>query len=214
MDHGFCQNLTQKSNLRLTTPYNKVRQELLMTLESLKFDLPNSNYMVIMRRWSWRANHPHIHTYTHTQSLLHQGAQFSSEGQSFEAVTISFLTETAVVGGVTKWESPNTIFYIAGHWNITLWLCTAVNNITYTISICYKAKLPGSGYVSLPTHSLVTVGAQLMVATGYGILHRVSWNGKFDGSLLINLSQVPFASDLLPESRGETHYIILILHAI
>ncbi len=51
-------------------------------------------------------------------------------------------------------------------------------------------------------HSLVSVGGQLVVATGYGMLHRVSWEGKFDASLQINLSLVPFTSDLHPDTRG------------
>ncbi len=53
-----------------------------------------------------------------------------------------------------------------------------------------------------PFHSLVNVSGGLVVATGYGMLHRVSWDGRFDGSLQINLSLVPFTTDLLPETRG------------
>ncbi|XP_064397549.1 guanine nucleotide exchange factor subunit RIC1-like [Halichondria panicea] len=92
-----------------------------------------------------------LYRHTTPTSLLHHGAQPSSEGRSFETVTISFITETAVVGGIT---------------------------------------------------SLVNVSGGLVVATGYGMLHRVSWDGRFDGSLQINLSLVPFTTDLLPETRG------------
>ena len=53
------------------------------------------------------------------------------------------------------------------------------------------------------THSLFCVGNQLVVATGYGVLHRLNWEGKFDSSLAIHINQVPFANDLLPETRGE-----------
>lgn len=51
--------------------------------------------------------------------------------------------------------------------------------------------------------SLFCLGTQLVVATGYGVLHRLNWEGKFDVSLAIVLSQVPLANDLLPESRGQ-----------
>lgn len=47
-----------------------------------------------------------------------------------------------------------------------------------------------------------SVGNQLLIATGYGILHRLSWEGQFNASLTINLSTIPFSSDFLPESRG------------
>ena len=50
--------------------------------------------------------------------------------------------------------------------------------------------------------NLLSVGPHLLVTTGYGVLHRLSWEGCFNSSLTINLNHVPFASDLLPESRG------------
>ena len=50
---------------------------------------------------------------------------------------------------------------------------------------------------------VLSVGNQLVVSTGYGVLHRLSWEGILNAALTINLSHVPFASDLLPESRGE-----------
>ena len=50
---------------------------------------------------------------------------------------------------------------------------------------------------------LLGVGNQLVVSTGCGVFHRLSWEGIANSSLTINLSHVPFASDLLPESRGE-----------
>ena len=55
------------------------------------------------------------------------------------------------------------------------------------------------------------MGSQLLVATSYGVLHRVSWEGKFDGTLLINLNLVPFANDLLPETRGLLYAQLLIV---
>ena len=50
---------------------------------------------------------------------------------------------------------------------------------------------------------VLSVGHQLVVSTGYGVLHRLSWEGCLNAPLTINLSHVPFASDLLPESRGK-----------
>ena len=58
--------------------------------------------------------------------------------------------------------------------------------------------------LSFPFLSLFCLGNQLVVATGYGVLHRLSWEGKFDSSLAIHLNQVPIGNDLLPESKG-TH---------
>ena len=41
-----------------------------------------------------------------------------------------------------------------------------------------------------------------MISTDFGVLHRLSWDGRYDSSLVIHLQRVPFANDLLPESRG------------
>ena len=54
--------------------------------------------------------------------------------------------------------------------------------------------------------SVLCIGAQLVVSTDFGILHRLGWDGRFDSSLLIHLHRVPFANDLLPESRGTCIY--------
>lgn len=49
---------------------------------------------------------------------------------------------------------------------------------------------------------ILGVGNQVMVTTGYGILHRLSWEGTFHSALAINVNHIPFANDLHPESRG------------
>ena len=51
-------------------------------------------------------------------------------------------------------------------------------------------------------NDLLNVGTQLMVSTRYGILYRLSWEGCFSSSLAINLNQIPFTNDLLPDSRS------------
>ena len=60
---------------------------------------------------------------------------------------------------------------------------------------------------------LLGVGPHLVVSTGYGILHRLSWEGTFYSSLAINLNHVPFATDLLPESRGR-HLNMSVIQAL
>ena len=54
---------------------------------------------------------------------------------------------------------------------------------------------------------LLCVGNQLMISTGYGVLHRMSWEGTFVASLAITLKQIGFANDLLPDSRGKTTFV-------
>ena len=66
--------------------------------------------------------------------------------------------------------------------------------------------------LSFPFLSLFCLGNQLVVATGYGVLHRLSWEGKFDSSLAIHLNQVPIGNDLLPESKGK-HTQVTCTHA-
>ena len=57
--------------------------------------------------------------------------------------------------------------------------------------------------------SLLGVGPHLVVSTGYGVLHRLSWEGCFNSALTLNINHVPFASDLLPESRGGSRTSII-----
>ncbi len=49
---------------------------------------------------------------------------------------------------------------------------------------------------------ILSMGNQVLVATSYGVFHRLSWEGSFYSALAIDLHQVPFANDAHPESRG------------
>jgi len=49
---------------------------------------------------------------------------------------------------------------------------------------------------------VLSMGNQVMVATGYGVLHRLSREGTFYSGMAIDVHQVPFANDPHPASRG------------
>ena len=55
--------------------------------------------------------------------------------------------------------------------------------------------------------SLTTVHDCIMVSTGYGVLHRVLWDGQFNSHLTIKLQSIQFSADLTPQSKGL--YLIL-----
>ena len=46
-----------------------------------------------------------------------------------------------------------------------------------------------------------------MVSTGYGVLHRVLWDGQFNSHLTVKLQSIHFSADLTPKSKGL--YLIL-----
>lgn len=66
------------------------------------------------------------------------------------------------------------------------------------VLVKYLAETPVVGGVV----DLLSVGPHLVVSTGYGVFHRLTWEGCLNSALTINLNHVPFASDLLPDSRG------------
>ena len=41
-----------------------------------------------------------------------------------------------------------------------------------------------------------------MVATGYGVLHRMTWEGKLVGAMSIHLDQLAFGNDTFASTRG------------
>ena len=47
-----------------------------------------------------------------------------------------------------------------------------------------------------------SMGNQVLVATGYGVLHRQSWERSFYSGMAINIHKVPFANDAHLEYRG------------
>jgi hypothetical protein len=51
--------------------------------------------------------------------------------------------------------------------------------------------------------SLFSLGGQLVVATGYGVFHRLTWEGKLIGGLAIHLDQVSFSNDCLAFSAKD-----------
>jgi hypothetical protein len=51
--------------------------------------------------------------------------------------------------------------------------------------------------------SLFSLGGQLVVATGYGVFHRLTWEGKLIGGLGIHLDQVSFSNDCLAFSAKD-----------
>ena len=84
--------------------------------------------------------------------------------------------------------------------NVKFFLLNAQN---FTCVIELYTSLLSSLFLS---SSVLCIGAQLVVSTDFGVLHRLGWDGRFDSSLLIHLHRVPFANDLLPESRGTCIY--------
>ena len=66
-------------------------------------------------------------------------------------------------------------------------------------------KFESNDFVNLSHNrpSMFSLGGQLVVATGCGVLHRLTWEGKMISSMAIHLNQVPFATDLLPSSQGQ-----------
>ena len=42
-----------------------------------------------------------------------------------------------------------------------------------------------------------------MASSGYGVLHRLSWEGRFDRDLTTHLKHIPVANDMLADSKGE-----------
>ena len=50
--------------------------------------------------------------------------------------------------------------------------------------------------------SMFSLGGQLVVATGYGVLHRLTWEGKLIGPMRIHLDKLPFANDSLATTKG------------
>lgn len=59
---------------------------------------------------------------------------------------------------------------------------------------------------------ILNMGNQVVVTTGYGILHRLSWEGSFHSALAVNINHVPLANDLRPESRGV--YVLFIFFEV
>ena len=49
---------------------------------------------------------------------------------------------------------------------------------------------------------MFSVGGQLVVATGYGVLHRMTWEGKLIGPLSIHLNRLVFANDIISAVKG------------
>ena len=50
--------------------------------------------------------------------------------------------------------------------------------------------------------SMFSLGGQLVVATGYGVLHRMTWEGKLIVPMSIHLDQIPFVNDTLTAGKG------------
>ena len=50
--------------------------------------------------------------------------------------------------------------------------------------------------------SLTPIHNCIIVSTGYGVLHRVLWDGQFDSHLTIKLKNINFSADLTPQSKG------------
>ena len=50
--------------------------------------------------------------------------------------------------------------------------------------------------------SLFSVGGQLAVATGYGVLHRMTWEGKMIRGLNILLHQLTFTNGPFTPTKG------------
>ena len=60
----------------------------------------------------------------------------------------------------------------------------------------------------VPHFSLTTIHNCIVVSTGYGVLHRVLWDGQFDSHLTIKLQSIQFSTDLTPQSKGLYIYFI------
>ena len=62
--------------------------------------------------------------------------------------------------------------------------------------------------------SLVCLRDELMVATGSGLLQRIKWDGLINDEMTIEISSVPFSTDL-QHSRGIIiHIYFVTVHCI
>ena len=56
---------------------------------------------------------------------------------------------------------------------------------------------------------VLSMSNQVLVATGYGVLHRLSWEGSFYSGMAINIHKLPFANDAHPETRGRGIHLLV-----
>ena len=73
----------------------------------------------------------------------------------------------------------------------------------YVCSVCISLKF----VILFSLVSVINAGSGFLVATGYGMFHRVNWEGKFDRSLVINHGAV--FNRLAPEEVGNSPLIHL-----